>query len=59
MTEARQARLGVTVPSRTALKATKTAQYLGGVIRAIQLDSGADIARLWALERTVKVDRGA
>src|SRR3990167_6701477 len=59
LTEARQARLALTVRPRAGLANTKTADYFKGLIRSIQIDSGALEVRLWALERTAKVGRCA
>ena len=58
LSEARQARLGINVKPRAGLRNTKASGYFKGQIRAIQVDSGAQECRLWALERTVKVGRG-
>lgn len=59
LNEARQARLSLTVKPRTGMANTKTANYFKGLIRIIQADSGALAVRLWALERTARVGRGA
>lgn len=57
MSEARSAKLGVTVKPKTALSTTKIATYFKGLIRSIQIDSGAAEVRMWALERTAKAGR--
>lgn len=59
MSEARQARLSLTVKPKAGLANTKTAGFYKGLIRAIQADSGAQAVRLWALERAAKCGRGA
>lgn len=59
ITEARQARLGITVKPKSGRANTKIAGYYKGLIRAIQVDSGAQEVRLWALERTARCGRGA
>ena len=56
--EARQARLALTVKPKAGLANTKVAGYFKGLIRAIQVESGALAVRLWALERTARVGRG-
>lgn len=59
VTEARQARLGISVQPKAGLATTKQAGYYKGLIRSIQADSGASEVRLWALERGAKCGRGA
>jgi hypothetical protein len=56
--EARQARLAITVKPKAGLANTKVAGYFKGLVRAIQVESGALAVRLWALERAAKVGRG-
>ena len=56
--EARQARLALTVKPKAGLANTKTAGYFKGLVRNIQVESGALEIRLWALERAAKVGRG-
>lgn len=56
--EARQARLAITVKPKAGLSNTKTSNYIKGVVRGIQVQSGALEVRLWALERAAKVGRG-
>jgi hypothetical protein len=56
--EARQARLALSVKPRTGLASTKVANYFKGLVRIIQVDSGALSVRLWSLERTARVGRG-
>lgn len=58
MSEARQARLALTVKPKTGLANTKTSDYFKGLIRSIQVESGALAVRLWALERAMKAGRG-
>ena len=57
--EARQARLALTVKPRAGLANTKVAGHFKGLVRAIQVESGAQDARLWALERAARCGRGA
>lgn len=58
VSEARQARLALTVKPKAGLSTTKTAGYFKGLVRNIQVESGALEIRLWALERAAKVGRG-
>lgn len=58
VSEARQARLALTVRPKSGLSTTKTAGYFKGLVRNIQVESGALEVRLWALERAAKVGRG-
>ena len=58
LAEARQARLALTVKPKTGLSTSKTASYFKGLVRSIQVESGALEVRLWALQRAVKVGRG-
>ena len=58
VSEARQARLALTVKPKAGLANTKTAGYFKGLVRNIQVESGALEVRLWALERAAKVGRG-
>ena len=58
LSEARSARLAVTVKPKAGLANTTDAGYYKGLIRAIQADSGAVSVRLWSLERTAKCGRG-
>ncbi len=52
--EARKARLAITVGPKAGIKNTKQTGYFKGLIRSIQVESGAAEGRLWALERTAK-----
>ena len=56
--EARQARLGILVKPKGDGGTTEEADVRQGLIRAIERDSNALAARLWALERAVKCGRG-
>ena len=58
VSEARQARLALTVKPKSGLSTSKTAGYFKGLLRNIQVESGALEIRLWALERAAKVGRG-
>ena len=58
LAEARQARLALTVKPKSGLANTKTGNYLKGLVRTIQVESGSLEIRLWALERALKVGRG-
>lgn len=58
VSEARQARLALTVKPKAGLSTSKTAGYFKGLVRNIQVASGALEVRLWALERAAKVGRG-
>lgn len=58
VSEARQARLALTVKPKAGLSTTKTAGYFKGLVRNIQVESGALEVRIWALERAAKVGRG-
>ena len=49
VSEARQARLALTVKPKAGLANTKTAGYFKGLVRNIQVESGALEIRLWAL----------
>ncbi len=57
--EARQARLAIQVKPKGKGATSKTADVIQGIIRAIEVDSRAQIARIWALERAAKCGRGA
>src|SRR3990167_3060681 len=56
--EARQAKLALTVKPKAGLANTKTTGYMKGLVRDIQVSSGALEVRIWALERAAKVGRG-
>lgn len=56
--EARQARLALNVKPKTGLALSTTGGYIKGLVRSIQVESGALEVRIWALERTSKVGRG-
>ena len=56
--EARQAKLALTVKPKAGIANTKTAGYYKGLIRNIQVESGALEVRLWALTRAAKIGRG-
>jgi len=58
VSEARQARLSLTVKPRNGLATKGTAEYLKGLVRTIQVESGSLEVRLWGLERAAKVGRG-
>src|SRR3990167_5824333 len=57
VSEARQARLALTVKQKTGLSTTKSAGYFKGLVRNIKVEGGALSIRLWALERAEKVGR--
>jgi hypothetical protein len=57
--EARMARLSIIIKPRGAGASKDVAMVRQGLIRAIEVDSRAQIARLWALDRAVKCGRGA
>ena len=59
VSEGRRARLSVSVRPRGGLATTKSAGWVKGLMRSIQADSGAHDVRMWALERSVIVGRGA
>ena len=59
LTEARNAKLAITVRPKAGLSNTKMTGYFKGLIRSIQVESGAESVRIWALERTMKAGRGA
>src|SRR5262245_22439543 len=56
--EARRARLGIDIKPRGKSASAAGATLRQGMIRAIEQDSRALNARLWALERAVKCGRG-
>lgn len=56
--EARMAHLAVNIRPRGSGATREIADVRTGLIRAIQIDSRASIARLWALDRAVKCGRG-
>lgn len=56
--EARQARLAIEVKPKGNNASTAGADLRQGLIRSIEADSGAQVTRLWALERAVKCGRG-
>ncbi len=56
--EARQASLSLTVKPKAGLANTKDATLLKGIVRAIQVESGATAVRIWALERASRCGRG-
>lgn len=57
--EARKARLGIIIKPKGNGANKAGAELRQGMIRAIEQDSRANIARIWALERAVKCGRGA
>ena len=57
--EARQARLAIIIKPKANGANRDGAEVRQGLIRAIEVDSRAHVARLWALERAVKCGRGA
>ena len=59
LSEARQARLAISVQPKAGLANSEQAGYYRGLIRSIQAESGAMSVRLWALERTAICGRGA
>lgn len=56
--EARNARLGIHIKPKGDGANVEGAEIRQGLIRAIEMDSRAHIARLWALDRAVKCGRG-
>lgn len=56
--EARKARLGIVIKPKGSGANKDGAELRQGMIRAIEQDSRANIARIWALERAVKCGRG-
>lgn len=54
----RQASLGITVKPKGNGATVKTAERINGLIRHIQVESRAALARNWAYDRAVKVGRG-
>jgi DNA-binding protein YbaB len=56
--EARQARLGVEVKPKGEKARRAGAELRQGMYRAIEVDSGASNARMWALERAAHCGRG-
>jgi hypothetical protein len=56
--EARRAQLGINIKPKGKKASTAGATLRQGMIRAIEVDSRALNARLWALERAVKCGRG-
>lgn len=57
--EARKARLAIIVKPKGNGASKDGAELRQGMIRAIEQDSRANLARIWALERAVKCGRGA
>ena len=57
--EARKSRLAIIVKPKGNGATKAGAELRQGMIRAIENDSRANIARMWALERAVKCGRGA
>jgi len=57
--EARKARLGIIIKPKGNGANKEGAELRQGMIRSIENDSRANIARIWALERAVKCGRGA
>jgi acetate kinase len=53
------ARLGIVIKPKGNGANKEGAELRQGMIRAIESDSRANIARIWALERAVKCGRGA
>lgn len=58
LNEAREARLALTVKPKVGLATTAIAEHTKGLVRTIQVQSGALSVRLWALQRTVRAGRG-
>lgn len=56
--EARKAQLGIEIKARGNGAHPDNAYVRQGLIRAIEVDSSAQIARLWALERAIKCGFG-
>lgn len=59
VSEARQARLSLSVKPKAGIANTKTSDYFKGLMRSIQAESGAGEIRIWSLERTARLGRGA
>lgn len=58
VSEGRSARLSLTVKPKAGIANTATSNHMKGLVRSIQVESGALEVRLWALERAAKVGRG-
>ena len=58
ITEARDAHLGLKVTPKAGVTTTPLSEVMNGLVRAIQVGSGAAESRLWALDRAVKSGRG-
>lgn len=56
--EARNARLAVQVKTKDDEATEQTAEVLQGLYRAIEVDSNAQYARTWAIDRAIKAGRG-
>lgn len=56
--EARAAKLGIIIKPLGERATKEIADVRQGLIRSIEVNSRAQIARMWALDRTVKVGRG-
>jgi hypothetical protein len=56
--EGRQSRLSLVVKPRPGGASAKSAEVRQGMLRAIEVDSNAHGARMWAYERAVKCGRG-
>ncbi len=56
--EGRQSRLSLVVKPRPGAGSAKAAEIRQGMLRAIEVDSNAHGARMWAYERAVKCGRG-
>ena len=56
--EARKSRLAILIKPKGEGANQETAEVLQGLIRAIEVDSNAPAARIWAYDRAVKCGRG-
>jgi len=59
LSEARAARLGIEIKPKGSRASREIAEVRQGLLRMIEVDSRASLARHWALERAVKCGRGA
>lgn len=57
--EARKARLAINIKPRGGGATSEVARVRQGIIRSIEVDSQAQLARLWALDRAAKCGFGA
>lgn len=57
--EARQGRFSIQIKPKAGQSNAEIADVRQGLIRAIEVDSNANNARMWALDRSVKCGRGA